>query len=309
MLGQKDETLHWLLESNHPTIRVLVKRDLFGEEISPGDTAALLSEGSSIKAILNAMKKGAYWERDGNFYSPKYTASHWSLLMLHEYQCPPDIPQVQHACKKLLDDSRRWLDSVLEKHMQDHMMACYYGNVLRYALGFGFLGHTTVQDILTFLSHAKGHSAWTCKYNQGLPCSWGAIRTLWGYALLPAEVITPAIQASIKSAVDLISDSREMLQEVDLAPDIPQHHLWDKTSFPLYYQADRLFALRALSSCGSLDPKRHQNAIDWLLRRRRKDGSWRGSNPFRTRSWTGGLTTSDTDRWITLQALRVLQAA
>ena len=300
------QTLNWLMESEHPSIRVAVRRHLLHESPTPQEQAALVSDSSPIRAILNQMKDQSYWMHPNHFYSPKFKASHWSLLLLHEYGCPADLPEIQRACEYLLQGCRRWLDEGMIHQTKDHRMACFFGNVLRYALAFGFQDHPTVKEILTVLSHAKGGNEWTCKHNSNSPCTWGAIRTLWGYALLPESMRTSAVQTSIDSGVDLICRSQEMMQTINLAPTIKQHAQWEKISFPLYYHSDRLFALRVLAEHGQANHALLRPVLTWLESKRKKDGRWHGSNPYKSRSWSYGFTQEDTDRWVTLQALTAL---
>jgi hypothetical protein len=302
------QTLDWLMKSEHPSLRVAIRRDLLHEIPTPQEQAALVDDLSPIRAILNQMKDETYWMHPNHFYSPKFKASHWSLLLLHEYGCPADLPEIQRACAYLLQGCRRWLDEGMIHQTQDHRMACFFGNVLRYSLAFGFQEHPTVKEILTVLSHAKNGKEWTCKYNYDSPCIWGAIRTLWGYGLLPQDMKTPAVQNSITSAVDLISHSTEMLQFINLAPTVKQHTLWEKISFPLYYQSDRLFTLRVLAEHGQASHALLRPSIAWLESKRNKNGRWHGCNPYKSRSWPYGFNPEDTDRWVTLQALYVLSA-
>jgi hypothetical protein len=301
------QTMDWLMESQHPSIRVAIRRILWHENPTLQETAALVDDASPIRAILNQMKEQTYWMHAKHFYSPKFKASHWSLLLLHEYGCPADLPEIQRACNYLLQGCRRWLDEGMIHRTKDHRMACFFGNVLRYCLAFGFQNHPTVREILDVLSHAKAGNEWTCKHNGGSPCTWGAIRTLWGYALLPEAMRTPAVQTSINSGIDLICHSHEMMQTIDYAPTIKQHDQWEKISFPLYYQSDRLFTLRVMAEHGKLNQDLLRPAIAWLAARRKKNGRWQGSNPNKSRSWPYGISQEDTDRWVSLHALSILQ--
>ena len=301
--------LDWLLKSDNPSIRYRVKRDLLGEAVSAEEQRAVTAGGSPVACILDALKEGQYWVAPRSVYSPKYIASHWSLLILYEMAAPPDLPQVQQAVRFVLENTRRWLDKDATTAEHDHKMACYYGNVLRYAVYFGFADDPTIGDCISYLSRPKHGREWCCVHNLNMPCSWGAIRTLWGLAGLPESLHTEAVQHTISSAVDIIINSCEMLQTIDAAPTIKRHALWEKISFPLYYQCDRLFTLRVLTDAGQLHHPQLKPALQWLAARQTKEGIWRGSHPYRSRSWPFGLEREDIDRWVTLQSLLLLRAA
>ena len=51
-----------------------------------------------------------------------------------------------------------------------------------------------------------------------------------------------------------------------------------------------------------LDRPGAQEALAWLAGRRQKNGRWRGSSPFRGRTWRELGGPEETSRWVTLQA-------
>ena len=299
----------WLLKSEHPSIRYLVKRDLLGETPSQSDRDGLLAPGSPISKMLAELKENQYWIAPRSIYSPKYVATHWSLLLLCEYAAPPDLPQIRQAVRFALEHAHTRFAKFRQNDPADHQMACFFGNVLRYSIYFGFEDDPIVQEILAFLVQPKQGREWCCAYNLNMPCNWGAIRTLWGLAGLPASHQTEAVQLAVSSAVDITINSAAMLGNIDDAPQIPQHSLWEKTSFPLYYQSDRLFCLRALRDAGALHHKQLLPTLRWLAERMSKDGTWRGNNPYKSRSWGFGMEKEDTDHWVTLQSLLILSDA
>jgi hypothetical protein len=80
------------------------------------------------------------------------------------------------------------------------------------------------------------------------------------------------------------------------------HSIWSRLNFPLFYQADILFVLRVVAELGELDHPGVKPALEWLESRRAKNGKWRGTNPYKQRTWQelGGGT--ETSRWVSLQA-------
>ncbi|MBI9051844.1 MAG: hypothetical protein JEZ00_20680 [Anaerolineaceae bacterium] len=310
MSVENNKCVQWLLESEHPSIRLLTKIKILNQTPHERDIKALTAEHSPIWEIMNQLKENKYWMHEKHFYSPKFFSSHWSLLMLHEYACPADYPRLQAACLHLLEKSHtKWLLPVQQKNNNDHELACFFANVLRYAYAFELGEHPHTQAILKFLSQDKSGKQWCCKHNQHMPCLWGAIRTLWAYGLIPQQDRSMQVQQSIQSALDMILNCAEMLTSTSRSPSPKEHTLWKKTGFPLYYQADRLFTLRVLQEHKQLNHEKLQPVLLWLQSRRRKNGHWRGSNPYRTRSWPYGIESEEIDRWVSLHSLSVLMDA
>ena len=82
-------------------------------------------------------------------------------------------------------------------------------------------------------------------------------------------------------------------------------YLWRQLSFPLFYQADVLFVLRALDAAGGLDDDRAQPAIAWLLARQDPRGRWAGRAPYAARM----PSKVDASKWVTLQVCTLLKHA
>ncbi len=85
--------------------------------------------------------------------------------------------------------------------------------------------------------------------------------------------------------------------------------MWLRLNFPLFYQADILFVLRVAAELGALDHPGAGPALAWLAARRRADGTWHGTSPFRGRTWAALADREETDRWVTLHAAILLDAA
>jgi hypothetical protein len=302
-----NKCVDWLLSSSHPSIRYLTKTKLLKENPSPDDITALTAPGSPIAQMMDQLKDQSYWIADRHFYSPKYVASHWSLLILHEYACPADYAHIQKACLHILEKSQqKWLNGILEKQNNDHELSCFFGNLVRYAFAFGLGDHPDTQDTLAFLSKRKNGKEWCCIHNQNQPCLWGAIRTLYAYAIIPQEKRSRQIQVSTQSALDMVYNCAEMLTSETLSPSPKEHTLWEKLSFPLYYQSDKLFTLRILQELDELQNPKLQPVLTWLQSKRQKDGTWRGSCPYKSRSWPYGMDSETINQWTSLFSLSIL---
>jgi hypothetical protein len=52
-----------------------------------------------------------------------------------------------------------------------------------------------------------------------------------------------------------------------------------------------------------------QEAVVWLQDRRRNDGRWNGASPYGSRTWTQLEASRRPSKWVTWQALYIIQAA
>ena len=252
-----------------------------------------------ISTILKRQYADGTWSED--YYSPKYTASHWEMLLLVEYRADGSDPRVRRG-------ARRMLETFPAKHdapgwMRDHGVSCFFGNLLRYLCHAGFGEDERVEWIVDRLVRDSKVFESACYINGDLPCSWGYARLLWGLAALPSESRTREVERTLRRGTEwLLSYKVERgAYPADSAPS----HLWRSANFPLFYQADVLFVLRVLAELDALSDPRAAGAIAWLLSRQDERGRWHGRAPYVDRM----PAKSEADKWITLQAAHVLKSA
>jgi hypothetical protein len=300
----------WLQQASTPSIRYLTLRRLL--DLPDTDPAvlqaryAMRTEGP-IPAILENQGETGAWKGESSFYTPKFTSTHWSMLLLAELAADPADPRIQRGARFMLDTKEknllRWFKS------DAHGMSCFWGNLLRYTLHSGFQNDTRLEGVIASLTQ-EVQTGWRCKYNSETPCAWGAGRALWAFAGLPDNMKTPAVQAAIQSACKLLLDEHDLMKA-----DYPTwskgkpNSLWSRLNFPLFYQVDRLLVLRALAELDLLDLPGAKPALDWLESIRLGNGHWSGSSPYRRRTWDSLGGHQETLRWVSLQTALVLKAA
>ncbi len=296
------DLVDWLLSAKTPSIRYLTARDLLC--LSDNDSymnlarQAIMSDGS-IPAIFAKQTKSGQWANEHSYYTPKYVSTHWSLTLLTELAVHQDDMRFQ-----------RGVDYMLSTTIRDNLkIACFRGNLLRYALYARRDDDPRVQTIVDdVVKDITGYCQ--CQHNGGYSCAWGVVRALWGLAALPDIQARVDIQAVIDQALHFLLDSFSLTEANYPIPDNGKvHPMWFKLNFPLFYQVDILFTLRVLAE---LDALKHPNvapALDWLEAQRLPDGRWRGSSPFRQRTWRTLGDSEETDRWVSLQSAVILQRA
>lgn len=302
--------IDWLLDADTPSIRYLTLRHLLDRPEDDPDVqaarAAIMQTGP-VPAILARQTDQGHWRGERSFYTPKYTSTHWSMVLLVELAADPGDRRVQAGAEFMLPDTEtRALDSHAPEQ-QDWV--CLWGNVLRYVAYCGRADDPRVANIVKTIVLASQARGWGCRHNVELACSWGAVRALWGLAALPDRLRTPEIDAAIQGAVEFVYGPTYTLTKGDYPTPGTVHAHWSRLNFPLFYQVDVLFALRVAADLNLFHLPRVQEALTWLADRRDSHGRWRGANPYRSHTLRELPGSDETHRWVSLHAAMVLKQA
>ena len=303
--------ISWLLESKVPSIRYKTYQNLIG---LPAGHPALIEEYRNIQSstyiqhILDQQVIPGQWKYVNHYYTPKYVSTHWSLLLLEELLIDPEEPRFLKAIDFMVGKTHLEIKERLQSN--DSGFTCLWGKILRYVLHAGFIDDPRVSDLITYVSQSVFQKECGCYINDHRPCSWGLIRSLWGLSRIPVSFRNAEIQQAIDIGVAFVLEKYSLVEANFPMEDGGKiHPLWSKMSFPLFYHSDILFVLRILAELDLLKHPKAQVAIDWLLARRLINGHFKGSNPYRSRTWPVISDKEDNDRWITLFSLDILQKA
>jgi hypothetical protein len=303
--SNNSELLQWLLLAKTPSIRNLTLRQLLGRPEEDPDLKTVqqaMKAAGPIPEMLAHQTEAGCWSSERSYYTPKYTSTHWSMLLLTELGADGSDLRMKKGAAFMLAATQNELTGTLEKG--GHGLSCFWGNLLRYALHCRQADNLQIKDIIQYLAN-DAQNNWCCPYNGDLPCAWGAARALWGLAALPAENCSPLVEAAIQSGISFLLENHR-LDAADYPTPGKVHPLWFRLNFPLFYQADILFVLRVMAELRMLDHPGAQHAIDWLLSKRKPDGRWRGTSPFRRRTWPGLADSEETSRWASLFSATIL---
>jgi hypothetical protein len=311
MAGVDDPT-KWLLESKTPSIVYQARRDLRAGRPAAAQLRAAkarVMRSGAVPAILSRQSARGSWKIDkGGFYGPKFYSTHWSMMLLAELGAEGSDPAFRRGAEYMLDATRAGVrDQLMGKAFH---WSCLYGNILRYAWITRRGKQPELERLAEFCACAVIDADCRCGWNSGKPCAWGAARTLWGLAAIPDRLRTRAVKRAIRRGLQFLLADHSLVKADYPTPRRGRvNPLWFKLNFPLFYQADILFVLRVLDDLDALDRREARPALDWLESRRRPDGRWKGTSPFRRRTWREMGAPEETDRWVTLQALRILRHA
>jgi len=302
----KGDPVPWLLERSDPAVRAQTLRSLLDR--SPRDPELRDAQQRAmstppISTILRSQQADASWP-GANLYGPKYEGTHWANLLLVEYGVDPGDRRIRRAARYVLEQlsspGRGGMDWVFE---QDHGASCFTGNVVRYLAMAGYGADERLEPLVQRLVRDSKKFDAACWINGEQPCAWGYARLIWGLAALPEGARTREVQRALRRGVEFLLSYK--VERGRYPTDTAPSYLWRQLSFPLFYQADVLFVLRALDAAGAIDDDRAQPAIGWLLARQDPRGRWGGRAPYADRM----PSRVDASKWVTLQACTILKHA
>lgn len=307
----KDPFISWLLSAETPSIR---HQTLTGLLEFPPDSPEVkearqeIMRTGPVPTILARQTESGQWANEQSYYTPKYVSTHWSLMLLTELDIDGRDPRFQDGVHYMLETTASRLQERMEAGQTG--FSCFWGNLLRYAGQAGLQSDQRFAQIVAYALHDLTGSHCQCEHNWHFACAWGVIRTLWGLTVIPAAERAAELTDAINSGVTFLLDSYQLLTaEYPTAEQGKVHPLWFKLNFPLFYQTDILFTLRVLAGLNILNHPGAQPALDWLETKRGRNGRWRGSSPYRQRTWQALGGRGETDRWVSLQAALILKQA
>ncbi|OLC50115.1 MAG: hypothetical protein E6I40_12280 [Chloroflexi bacterium] len=299
------DPLPWLLEKRDPAVRALALRSLLDRgprdpELREAQQRAM--SAPPISTILGRQRADGAWPGT-NMYGPKYQGSHWANLLLTEYGVDATDARVRRGARRILEDLSARPNAMEWVLGRDHGMSCFTGSVVRYLALAGYGTDPRVEPLVQRLVRdAKKFDA-ACVINGEKPCAWGYARLVWGLAALPEASRTREVERMIRRGVEFLLSFR--MERGRYPTDTEPSYLWRQLSFPLFYQADVLFVLRAIDAAGELDDARAQPPIAWLLSRQDPRGRWAGRAPYAARM----PSQVDASKWVTLQVCTLLKHA
>src|SRR2546425_1173536 len=102
-----DKTIQWLLDGD-PAIRWQTLRDLVGatSRIVERERSKVAREGWGARLLARQDREGTWAggrSSDGGLYSPKWTSTTYTMLLLRDFGLPASNRQARRACALLLD--------------------------------------------------------------------------------------------------------------------------------------------------------------------------------------------------------------
>ncbi len=297
------QVLDWLLDAD-PAIRWQVMADLTDEPPRKGAVERARVAGEGWGARLLGLQSGdGMW--GGGAYSPKWTSTTYTLLLLRHLGVDREDPRVQAAIDLVANRvvmggrNRPFFDYATE--------SCITGMTL--ALGSYFLDDARqMPQPEALLERQRADGGWNCHVNSDRSSFHTTISALEG--LLEYERAVgedPTVATARVKAHEYLLERRLMysLRTGELI-----NRRWLLMSFPPRWFYDVLRALDYFRDAGTDPDPRAGEALAVIGQKRRKDGRWPlqnrhpGQEHFPLEEGSGKPS-----RWNTLRALRVLKWA
>jgi hypothetical protein len=317
------DTYNWLLEPENPSIRFWALQQLENkpvDHVDVKDAQEAIMATPCVKTILKAQRGEGHWVKYDDMYSPKYTATTHTLLILAELGARR-TPKIEKAIEHLFmfqRDSGHFLRDLPKTEKGKASVVkdacCLDGNILYYLVHFGYLDDERTKKLIDFQIdyHSDDVGGWNCRAfpinKDGVfpkNCYMGGVKVLRALVRIPKKHRSDELRRIIDQEVEIILENG--IYKYLRKPDGSRKEKagWKRFGFPLFYQSDVLEVLDTLTSLGVKD-ERMQDAIELVLENQR-DGRWMLKNTFNGKMLCEIETKNKASKWITLRAVRVLK--
>jgi hypothetical protein len=325
------DSLDWLLDGREPAVRHLALRDLLGR--SAGDAEVIAARRAAmgsdpIRAILAAQDPAGWWVAPGSGYLPKYRGTTWQLIFLDQLGADGRDPRVRAACAYALEHCQTGAGGFGMQARPDRVpppssaIHCLNGNLLRALMGFGWLDDERIGQAIDwqvaaicgaegfrFYASSVPGPGFACGANDGLPCAWGATKAVLALARIPPDRRTREVSRALEAGVAFLLSRDPSRADYPMGyGNTTPNGSWFRLGFPSGYVTDVLQVLEALCAAGSGGDPRLEPAIAWLLGQQVSPGRWANRYAYEGKMIVDIDVPGRPSRWVTLRALRVLQA-
>ena len=295
--------LRWLLEGD-PSISWQVLADLVGasqDEIDP-ERAQVGVQGWGAR-LLAAQSDDGRWA--DALYSPKWTSTTYTLLLLHWLGLPRGHPQAIAGCRQVWDGARFFDGGLTLAKSIREPETCITGMLILLASSFG-LGDDRLDPAVRWLCDQQlADGGWNCESirsgsrHGSFNTSISALEALLEYQQSGGGLL---VSGSLDRGHAFFLDhqlyrSQRTGEVVNAA--------FTRFPFPPQWHFDVLRGLEHFRATGATADPRLGDAVDVIRARRRADGTWPVHRAHPGRTWFR-MEPPGPSRWATLRALRVL---
>ena len=299
-------TRAWLM-SGDPAIRWQVLRDLDHAPAADVERERRLVAAEGWGARLLALQDPVgTWA--GQMYTPKWTSTTYTMLLLRQLGLPAENEGAQAACAVLLD--RGLFHDGGISFGWGRSETCVTSMVLSILAAFRFDDERVDRLVDRLLADQMEDGGWNCRRPRGATHSSMNTTILALEGLLQYEAHRGSAMGRLAPVREAQARGREFL----LAHRIFRSHRgggtiraeFTRMAFPPQWHFDFLRALDHFSEARAPLDERLSDAIDLLVKKRRLDGRWELEHRYRARDWFQLERIGAPSRWNTLRALRVL---
>jgi len=319
----------WLLESDDIGVKYLALRDLVesgGVELTKARKRA--HDEGPIAQVLAKMKEGGYWEQPGAGYSPKYTGTVWSIILLSQLGASIETDKrIDSACsyvlKHTLTDGGHFTvngapsgtvdclqgnlcASLLDLGSEDPRLDKAFEWMARSVTGEGVAPMTDKTAPVRYYAGKCGPN-FACGANNKLPCAWGAVKVMLAFSKLPEQKRSPSINKAINTGVDFLFSTDPAEADYPCGYSNKPSGNWWKFGFPVFYVTDLLQNVEALARLGYGTDPRLAKSLNIIQEKRGTQGRWPLEYDYTGKTWVNFGAKKQPNKWVTFRALRVLK--
>lgn len=292
--------IEWLLDSD-PAIRWQVLRDLAdaSAEAAAAERALVATTGWGAR-ILDLQTDDGQW--GGGSYSPKWTSTTYTLLLLQHFGIDPLNERMRRAAELVRDRVTLGTQPFFSYRGE----TCITGMVLALGGYFGVDPAATDRVAAWLVDEQLGEGGWNCLTVRGSQRAsfHTTISVLEGLAEYERMRGGDAGVAAVRASGEEYLLERRLLLRASTGEVI--NPKWKLLSFPPRWHYDILRGLDHLRAVGCDPDSRCEQAIEILEAKRDGDGRWPLQNPHPGKVHFILETPRTASRWNTLRALRVL---
>ena len=326
--------LDWLLEPDDIGVRYLALRDL--AKADEKELNAVKKEAhvrGPIAEVLSKMDKEGFWAQPGAGYFPMYTGTLWAVILLAQLGATIDMDErISKACNYVLDHSLTQYGQFTANGSPSGTLDCLQGNLCYSLLDMGctderldkayeYMARSVTGESMAPKTDrkakvryytAKCGPVFACNGTAGKPCAWGAVKVMMAFGRLPDEKRTPLINDAIKKGVDFLFSKDPAEADYPLGysakPTGKPSGNWWRFGFPNYMVSDILHNTEALARLGYGKDPRLANALTLIRDKQDSQGRWLMEYDYTGKTWIDFGAKKQPNKWVTLRALRVLNA-
>lgn len=254
------------------------------------------------EALLERQDADGRWA--GAVYSPKWTSTTYTLLLLHRLGLTAGHPQAVTGCRVLWDSARYFDGGLNLARTIREPEACITAMLVLLADRFGYDDDRTAAAVTWLLGQQLPDGGWNCESvrsgsrHSSFHTTISVLECLHQRAAVAPD---PALAAALRSGREYLL-ARRLYRSLRTSEVVDPAYL--RFPFPPQWHYDVLRGLEHLRAADARDD-RAADAVARIRAARRADGSWPRHRPWPGRYWFP-LEPAGPSRWTTLRALRVL---
>jgi hypothetical protein len=297
-----DRTIDWLLAGD-PAIRWQTLRDLVGApaRVVERERSKVARAGWGADLLARQDAEGTW---AGGLYSPKWTSTTYTMLMLRDLGLPAGNRRARRACELLLDGGLQ-RDGGINYGWRGRSEACITGMVLSILSHFEHDDDRVDTMAEHLLTRQMSDGGWNCRFDATHSSVHTTISALEGLHLYERR----------RHKTRAIRDAQRRGREFLLVHKLFRSHrtgevikpIFIRFAFPPRWHYDILRALDYFQRIDAPCDRRLSEAVDIVRKSRLDDGRWPLQHVYKGKTYFEMEKLGGPSRWNTLRALRVLK--